>query len=300
MKTIITHSSPDYDAITFIWLMMKFEPNFNDAQIQFMPLSAIDQQVLNAADAVGDIGGKYDQSTLRFDHHHFPGAQATSTCAAKMAWEWLISQQGLDLKYLAPLIEEIHQGDLARTPLVGLHSQMFGWKASAREADIILSDQEIFSYGAHCLNQIEFWLKHKAENRIALADKVVWKSKDNLIWAIRGGSASLSFAAYDEGAKVVIFQGTPINLSDGNISYPMGASRAPEWQEPDLGKLVQYILANHSHSSIYKELSRWFRHQAGFFTGRGGEKAPDTSRPLADLIEIAKKFDKAWRRDETT
>ena len=37
MKIIVTHSSPDMDAITSVWLIKKFLPNWNDASVKFVP-----------------------------------------------------------------------------------------------------------------------------------------------------------------------------------------------------------------------------------------------------------------------
>ena len=37
MKVIVTHSSPDMDAITAVWLIKKFLPNWNDASVKFVP-----------------------------------------------------------------------------------------------------------------------------------------------------------------------------------------------------------------------------------------------------------------------
>lgn len=37
MKIIVTHSSPDMDAITSVWLVKKFLPNWNDALVKFVP-----------------------------------------------------------------------------------------------------------------------------------------------------------------------------------------------------------------------------------------------------------------------
>ncbi len=37
MKIIITHTSPDMDAITSVWLIKKFLPNWNDASVKFVP-----------------------------------------------------------------------------------------------------------------------------------------------------------------------------------------------------------------------------------------------------------------------
>ena len=37
MKIIVTHSSPDWDAITSVWLLNRFLPGWNTANIQFVP-----------------------------------------------------------------------------------------------------------------------------------------------------------------------------------------------------------------------------------------------------------------------
>jgi hypothetical protein len=287
MKTIITHSAPDFDAIAFLWLMVRFAPGFEDAKFEFMPLNDIDKETLATADAVGDMGRIYDPANLRFDHHHLPGAQSTDTCAAKMAWEWLLSKGG-DLEYLRPLIEEIHRGDLAKSPLVGIHSQIFGWKSSAKEAGIGFSDEEIYSYGAHILSQVEFWLKRKSESRKELKEKVVWKSPDGLVWAISDGSVSTSFAAYDEGARIVVFEGKSIEKDGKIISYPVGASRSPEWGQPHLGEIVGEIIAGNYSKVLKDELSSWFCHNAGFYAGRGGPKSPDNSLLEIEIDAIAK------------
>jgi hypothetical protein len=286
-KKIITHTSPDFDAIAFLWLMVRFASGFDDAAIEFMPLNAIDEEKLATADAVGDMGKIYDPENLRFDHHHLSGNQSITTCAAMQTFEWLLFE-GYDLEYLWPLIKEIHQGDLAKTPLVGIHSQLFGWKSSAKEAGIEYSDEEIYSYGAHILSQIEFWLKRKAESRKELEKKVVWKSPDNSVWAIIGGSTSVSFAAYEEGARIIVFEGEPIVLNDGSITYPVGASRSPEWGQPHLGEIVETILASDYSPNIKDELSAWFRHNAGFFAGRGTPKAPNGNPLKVRIEEIAK------------
>lgn len=37
MKIVVTHNSPDMDAITSVWLIKKFLPNWNDASVRFVP-----------------------------------------------------------------------------------------------------------------------------------------------------------------------------------------------------------------------------------------------------------------------
>ncbi len=295
-KTIITHTSPDFDATCFIWLMKKYAPGFEDAQIKFMSLNSIDQPALDAADSVGDMGSVYDPQRWRFDHHQFKGIASTGTCAAKMVWRQLM-QLGQDLEHLKPLIDEIHCGDVGQTPAVGIHSQLFGWKSAAKEAGKLLADCEILDYGFHILDQQAFWLQKKAADKVELQKSVAWKSDDGLIWAIYGGVGT-SFASYEEGARIVVFEGKPIELADGTTTYPVGASRGPEWQEPHLGELVRNIVSgiDATYVGIKTELTRWFCHNAGFFAGRGGPKAPDPEPLGVNLVEIAQAIHLAWER----
>ena len=302
MKTIVTHVNPDFDATTYVWLMRKYAPGFEDAQINFMPFNDIDRPVLDAADSVGDMGGLYDPLHWRFDHHQFEGRAATGTCAAKMVWLQLM-ELGQDLYYLKPLMDEIHQGDLARTPLVGIHSLMRGWKAAAKAAGRLLSDYEVLDYGFFILKPIAFWLEKKAADKAELTECVAWKSEDNLVWAIRGGEVGTSYAAYDEGARVVVFQGKPTKLDGAHgaqvITYPVGANRAPEWQDPHLGELIRNIISGidaPTYVRIKTELARWFCHNAGFFAGRGTGKAPDPEPLRVNLVEIAQAISIAWER----
>lgn len=289
---IISHSNPDFDAITYLWLMKRYAPEFRDAEINLMPFSQINDDLLGRADSVGDIGGQYYPAQWRFDHHHLPGSQSTDTCAAKMLWEYLLYLE-IDVAHLAPLIEIIHQGDLARTDPIGIHSIIWG---AGLQKNLItgqrLTDQEMITVGFELLDRVGSWLKHKAYLAVELNKKVIWKSDDNLIWAIRNGSASLNFAAYEAGSRIVVFEGETFETDEGT-SYPVGASRAPEWQEPHLGELVDSVLPS---SPVADEFALWFRHNDGFFTGRGSRKAPCYVLPKVDLIVLAVFFDMAWGR----
>jgi len=289
---IVTHTNPDFDAITYLWLLKRFIPKFKDAEIKLLAFSQIDQDVLEKADSVGDMGSVYHPATWRFDHHHLVENQSTDTCAAQMLWEYLLFLQ-IDVTYLSPLIEIIYQGDLARTDPVSIHSILWG---AGLQRNLLtgqrLTDQEMIATGFEILDRVAAWLKHKFELSAELVDKVIWKSDDNLIWAIRGGTASLNFAAYDEGARIIVFEGEPFNTNVGT-SYPVGANRAPEWQEPHLGKLIDSVV---STSPVAQELALWFRHNAGFFAGRGSRKAPCYELLKVDLIALATFFDMAWDR----
>lgn len=296
-KVIVTHTAPDLDAIGYVWLLKRFWPPFAEADIKLMPFNQIDRAVLEAADSVGDIGGVYDPGEMRFDHHHFPGDESTATCAAKMVWEYLVAL-GVVVSYLEPLIEVIYQGDLARTEPVGIHTLL--WGTMTRKNLVTgqrLTDQEMMAAGFDLLDRADAWLKRKAEVAAELAPLVVWKSEDGLVWAIRGGSASTNFAAYEQGCRVAVYEGKPVSLPAG-VTYSMGASRSPEWKSPHLGDLVEKVLrVSDGPDAVADELEMWYRHQDGFFAGRGGPKAPNFEPPRVDLAEVARVLDMCWRRE---
>ncbi len=300
-KLIVTHESPDADAIGYAYLMAKFAPGFEAYRIAFTNFSNPNQELLKRADSVGDIGGQYSPQEWRFDHHHFKGADSTNTCATKMLWHHL-RLLGRDVNHLEPLIEVIHQGDLGRTDPVGIHALLWGFAIrSQRNLGQRLSDEEMMAWGFEVMDLAATWLKRQAKNQAELKDKVVWKSNDELIWAIKHGSAGTGFAAYAEGAQLVVFEGKPIKLAKGT-TYPIGISRAPEWQSPDVEEIVKRITESKDYpDNIVNELNTWFIHEAGFFAGRGTPKSPDFDPPpTGGLLSIAVAVDDAWDRETQT
>src|SRR5947209_4451968 len=54
MKIIVTHSSPDWDAITSVWLLKKYLLGWQEAQVQFVP----------AGERLAESGKRKAESTL--------------------------------------------------------------------------------------------------------------------------------------------------------------------------------------------------------------------------------------------
>lgn len=113
MKIIVTHISPDQDAICSVWLVKRFFPEFSDAKVEFVPAG----QTLNnqAPDIDPDII-HVDTGLGRFDHHQ---TADRSLCAAILVLQEIISkkyiQNDLDreaLKKLTAIVLDVdHAGD---------------------------------------------------------------------------------------------------------------------------------------------------------------------------------------------
>ena len=84
-KTIVTHINPDLDAITSVWLLVRFGgTDFRDASFSFVPagerLGKEDEQVVHVDTGLG-----------KFDHHQQDRGRE-DTSASKLIYEWLIDE----------------------------------------------------------------------------------------------------------------------------------------------------------------------------------------------------------------
>ncbi len=82
-KTIVTHLSPDLDALGAVWLLKKFAPEFAEAEVKFVPAGETlkgrpvdsDPEIIHVDTGLG-----------KFDHHQ----TSKRTCATKLIYDWLI------------------------------------------------------------------------------------------------------------------------------------------------------------------------------------------------------------------
>lgn len=294
---IITHTNPDFDAICGVWLLKRFG-DLLDQPVEFINTGNPDAEKLADAVAVVDTGKRYDSDNLRFDHHHFPGREANSTCAALQVFAHLLQSQRID--YLWPLIKLIFAGDTGRPEAnasreLGLHAILSGYKTwcSEQNPDERLPDALILAHGFGLLDVLEARLRTQAQAKAELDEKTVYESDDGLIRAIYHGSSGSTFAAYEQGARLVVFEGEPLE-ADGGLTYPVGIMRAGEWQEPHVGDLAEKVAE--SSPELAAEIAIWFKHPAGFFAGRGTLKAPVLDPVAIDLIDLARAIDTAWLR----
>jgi hypothetical protein len=299
MSYIVTHQNPDMDAIASVWLLQRFG-GLEEVEVKFVNTGSPDLAILAEATAVADTGKEIDPNRLRFDHHQLAGQAANDTCAAMQIFEFLISQNPT-IEYLRPLVNLIFAGDTGRPEAnqsreLGIHALLSGHKDFFAERKQRAGDNDILDFGLMLLDTLALRQRNQATAQAKLAERVVYKSSDGLIWAIKHGSAGSSFAAFDQGARIVVFEGEPIEV-EGGITYPIGLMRAGEWQEPDCGELVEVILADTpTGTAMASELVRWFRHPAGFFSGRGTAKAPVFEPVTIDSADLARRIDFYWER----
>lgn len=102
MKTIVTHMSPDLDAIASSWLIHKYFPDWEDANIAFVPAgTTLEKQ---HPDDDPDIIHT-DTGLGQFDHHQFADK---SLCATRRVFDFLIAKKYIpkyDIEPLARIVD---------------------------------------------------------------------------------------------------------------------------------------------------------------------------------------------------
>jgi len=104
MKIVVTHSSPDMDAITSVWLIKRFLPGWEDAEVKFVPAgerlvnqrlaSSSKNKKLNASSYTLDAIEKIDEDEVihvdtglgPLDHHQ---TASDKVCAASLTWDFV-------------------------------------------------------------------------------------------------------------------------------------------------------------------------------------------------------------------
>ncbi|MBI4096458.1 MAG: hypothetical protein HY425_01945 [Candidatus Levybacteria bacterium] len=111
MKIVVTHSSPDMDAITSVWLIKKFLPDWSDALVKFVPAGERLQRLVNqrsasssseelnarrsALDAIEKIGEDevihVDTGLGPLDHHQ---TASDKVCGASLTFDFVKRVRG--------------------------------------------------------------------------------------------------------------------------------------------------------------------------------------------------------------
>lgn len=90
MKTIVTHNSPDLDAVTSSWLIKRFLPGWEDAEVVTVPAGTRINTERATSDVIEHLDGKevihVDTGLGPLDHHQI---MDENMCAAKLAFEYV-------------------------------------------------------------------------------------------------------------------------------------------------------------------------------------------------------------------
>lgn len=90
MKIVVTHTSPDIDAITSVWLIKKFLPDWHDSEVEFVQAGESKLKIGDPIQKYGDDEYIHVDTGLGpLDHHQL---QDETISASSKTWDYIKSQ----------------------------------------------------------------------------------------------------------------------------------------------------------------------------------------------------------------
>lgn len=264
MKTLVTHINPHLDDILAIWLFKKFQPEFKEAQVEFISASR-DKSAEETANRifVGTGGGQFDEHK-----------EGLNTCAGSLVFEYLEQQgfipQDLTKKALEKLVNWNLLIDTGKAP----DSQFdeFSVQAFIRTKDSSEKNSlKSVELGREILNRMLGVMKRKEQSILDWEKRVEFTSKFGKSVAVVSETVDREFCREQVGDFFL--------MSD------------PKYQS------VQFFAPNVDIAEIYDKVKQqdpeaaWFLHQSHHMVICGSSSAPDskpTKLTFEELIEIAK------------
>lgn len=319
MQTIVTHVSPDLDAIASAWLLLRYVPNFEGAKVVFVNTGNPDRAILAQADAVVDTGGAYNPYQYWYDHHQMENPN--QACAAMLVWQDLMYMHSINpytpnVAHLEPLVQLIHAGDTGlpeadESRKNGIHAMVSEMKYQQFEDAVIfrLGCVLLDFIAGHLSSGIPFdailrdvnagWgdlflkpaqLRAEELKRTGIAPYVAYVSHDAKLVALRDAPQGATQLAFEQGAQLVLWS----NYAENAIG--INRARGVEVHVGNLIDALQLSAIEAESMIVAHELASWFRHNAGFYCGRGSAKAPREDAIPVDFVILATMIDAVWRR----
>lgn len=285
----VTHVNPDWDAIGAAYFAQLI---WGEMEWKFVPQNNPPQDVLDGAFVVVDVGRFHNIKLRRFDHHQWSWADQKGICAAS-----LVCVHGMDIDIkrfdpLWPLAYHVIQGDTGVRNDVMKHSALMGMHADLSQMKRLSnnpSDTEVLYWGFAYLERKceQLYFDYKVRQEV---DEHIWHRYGDDIVLLGNSTGALARAA-NEIYPIVIF------INEGDDTNTIGIQRQ-FGMNMHMGDIVEHILDHHSDEPGFalelggdgtEENKGWFKHESGFFAGRGTKTAPST-RPieidLNSLIEF--------------
>lgn len=267
MKTLITHINPHLDDISAIWLFKKFNPEFSEAQIEFINASR-DEALKNETEEkiyFGTGGGKFDEHKGDLED-----------CAASLVWRDIKSsslkpENEIELQALDDLIEWNRLIDLGKGTNYdfGPYSvQAFIRSKESTQEDSLKS----YELGAQILDRILELLKKVKQSEKDWNSKVEFETQFGKSVAITSETVDRSFTR-DKGFNLILMY---------DPKFKSAQFFTPSFEidlEPIYKKLIEV-----------EPDKGWFLHQSHHMVICGSSSAPEhnTALTFEELIEIAR------------
>jgi len=295
MKRIITHASPDWDAIASSWFIKRFLPGWEDAKVEFVPAGQRIAPLLSDS-AIENIGEKsvihVDTGMGPLDHHQTASKQVS---AASLSWDF-VKEHNKDLSHPASekmqdkieaigrmvkiLVDIDHFGEVFwENPAADYHEFSLLGVLEGLKVEKPNEDTYYVEFGFVCLDA----LLHEFENR-------VWAEKE-----IRKGVEFLT--SFGKGIAFETLNDTVMKLSQ-KMGYVIAVRKDPRKGYVRIKARPQEVEKKGIDLTlVYEQLSKmdpqatWFLHVGKKMLLNGTPKNPKmipTTLTLKQIVDVVK------------
>lgn len=275
MKTIVTHLSPDLDAIASVWLIKKYLPGWDSAQIKFVPSgTTLDGQLPDSSRNIIHV----DTGLGKFDHHQ----TNDYTSATKLVYKYLIGNDFLEtkeVKAVEKIVEYVNSTDH--------FAEIFYPEPDSDRYDFMI--RQLID-GLKVINREEMRLIEIVFQLLEAA-LIVFKNKVNAIEEIKNGFVFRSYLGKSLAIETKNEEAVKLALKKG---FSLVVRRHPEVGFTRIKTLPD---KKYTLKPIYKRIlakdkkGSWFFHISEHMLlngSSGNPKLRPTSLSLNTIIEIIK------------
>ncbi len=196
MKIIVTHLSPDLDAITSTWLIKRFLKGWEEAIIKFVPAgSTLNNQPPDIEKNIIHV----DTGLGKFDHHQ----SNENTCASKKVFQFLKQKKFIKKKEILPLerlVELVnvidHFGEVLFPDPANDRYELMIHQIIENSKTIVNDDEELIKIHLQNLDFVFQGFKNKIKAEEELKKGLIFQSKFGLAIAL--------FSSNEESLKLAL------------------------------------------------------------------------------------------------
>ncbi len=271
MKTIVVHIGPDLDAITSIWLVKTFFPDWEEASLAFVPAGkTLEGKLPDENPEILHL----DTGFGRFDHHQTDA----DTCASMLVYEEIARTKG---------------EDAALVRLVGVVNEIDHFR------EVFYPNPTSDMWDFSLASQIDGWRLLHADNPIKIVElgiqslDAIYKNFQNKIWAEKElKEKGVEFQTkWGKGMGVTTSNDEVVHLGQ-KMGYAVMVRKDPAKgylrvkslpkEEIDLTPLYERLKAE-------EPTATWFLHASRHMVLNGSSKNPDmrpTQKSLEEVIHV--------------
>ena len=281
-KLIVTHISPDLDAIASIWILKRFDKeNSKDAPLYFVPAGEqIGAEKLTELGLLRDEVVHVDTGMGMFDHHTAELAN-TKSCAASLVRDYVIKnhQDFASDKALERMVDhvididhfgEVHWSDSNSDRYIFQLSEILSNLKSTG-----MDDAQLVEYGLVSLDATYGAFKSRVRAEEEIFEGHEFESKWGKAIALKSNNDAISKFAQKKGFKVVIRK----DPDEGHVRI-----KAVPDSNIDLTPIYEKILAVDSKAT-------WFLHPAKTMLLNGSRKSRSQVASSLKLDQIVNMFE---------